>query len=96
MNDEIKHFIGDKKLTYHHKDIVDCNMLGIIVGTNGLQGGDYGHGSRTHFILKNLASTDMIVNATNDSIEIVLGGDSELRTFIKALEFAVNILKELE
>ncbi len=78
------------------KDIVGANILKVIVGTNGYKGGDSGHGSRTHFELRDVGGTDMAVSVGEhgSSIRIELGGDSELKTFIEALEFAVATLKE--
>jgi hypothetical protein len=78
------------------KDIVGANILKVVVGTNGYKGGDSGHGSRTHFELRDVGGTDMTasVGAHGSSIRIELGGDSELKTFIEALEFAVTTLKD--
>lgn len=41
------------------KEIVDCNIIEVEVGTTGHRGGDTGHGGRTVFKIKDLASTDM-------------------------------------
>ena len=86
--------------------ISDMNVLQVTAGTNGYQGGDSGHGGRTILKIEDLASTDLRVKVKErsrgtaselieaDSVEIVLGGDAELDTFIRALEFAVQTLKE--
>lgn len=87
------------------KEFVDCNIIECEVGTTGHQGGDSGHGGRTYFKLQDLASTDIRVRVNNDEwielmsegpIEIAFGGDCELDTFIDALEFAVETLKEMK
>lgn len=77
----------------------NSNILSVSVGTNCPAGGDSGHGGRTIFRLTNGASTDMSVSTDEgplqqvDSVEIVLGGDTECQTFIQALEHAVNVLR---
>lgn len=81
------------------REIIDANMLEVEAGTTGYCGGDSGHGGRTYLQIKNLASTDINVNIIGseydcEGFEIILGGDSELSTFIEALEFALQVLKE--
>jgi hypothetical protein len=82
------------------REIFDANIFEIEVGTNGYQGGDSGHGSRTYFRVKDICSSDINVKTLTDKfgdttgVEVLLGGDSELRTFIEALEFALKVLKE--
>jgi hypothetical protein len=85
----------------------NCNILSYEVGTTGPQGGDTGHGGRTYFRISDDASTDMrCIVKTHDGkthefdgaadvaqIEIMFGGDSELDTFIEALEFAAEKLR---
>lgn len=81
------------------KEIEDFNIIMVEVGTNCPRGGDTGHGGRTIFSIKNLASTDMRVGVNGDkpnnveSFDIIFGGDSECETFIKAVEHAVEVLK---
>lgn len=81
-------------------EITNANILEVEAGTTGYCGGDTGHGGRTYFRLKDLASTDMtanvIKNQYNDTEEVIieLGGDTELSTFIEALEFTLKVLKE--
>ena len=83
-------------------EIVNANILKVTVGTNGYQGGDAGHGCRVYFSIEDLSSTYMNAKITGQScgnagkVEITLGGDSELDTFIEALEFAVEKLKEMK
>ena len=82
------------------REIVNANILEIEVGTTGYKGGDTGHGGRTYLSIKNLSSTDLnayIINndfGDTEKVVIELGGDTELGTFIEALEFAINVLKE--
>lgn len=77
------------------KEIVSCNILKVTVGSTGLMGGDSGHGGRTFFELKDEGGTDMQCISDEGIIRIELGGDSELHTFIEALEFAVWNLKSI-
>lgn len=78
----------------------DCNELEIEVGTTGFCGGDAGHGGKTYLRLKNKASTDMQIKVDDgdlkeaNSFEILLSGDTELKTFIEALDFALTELKK--
>ncbi len=81
-------------------EIVDANVLGVEVGTNGYMGGDTGHGSRTFIRIENLGGTDMNAQVVYDehtldakSVTIKLGGDAELRTMIEALKFIVETLE---
>jgi hypothetical protein len=82
------------------REIINANILEVEAGTNGYQGGDSGHGSRTYFRLKDVCSSDLTVRALSDKfgnpsgVEILLGGDTELKTFIEALEFAIKVFKE--
>ena len=81
------------------KEIANCNIITVEAGTNGYGGGDSGWGSRTYFRITDEASTDMDVKvSTTDygtkQVEIMLGGDSELDTFIEALEFAAKTLRQ--
>lgn len=75
------------------------NIITVHVGTNCPAGGDSGHGGRTVFGITNDASTDLRVGINGkpptevNSVEIMLGGDTECETFIQALEHALRVLK---
>lgn len=81
-------------------EMVSANIIEVEVGTTGFCGGDSGHGGRTYFSIKDLASTAMTAKVVTDKygdtedVTIELGGDTELQTFIEALEFAVKVLKD--
>jgi hypothetical protein len=79
-------------------EIFRANVLEVEVGTNGYRGGDSGHGSRTYVRIQDLGSTDMRVRALDvdhcAGLEVLLGGDCELVTFIESLEFILKALKE--
>ena len=82
------------------EEFTSCNIIECEVGTTGLCGGDTGNGGRTYFRITNFASTDMSCKVVEgiygraDQIEIMFGGDTELDTFIAALEFAVERLND--
>lgn len=82
------------------REITDANILTVEVGTNGYQGGDTGHGSRTYIRIQDEGGTDIGARVLLDSlgyvdgVEIVLGGDAELSTIIEALKFATQVLEE--
>lgn len=82
-------------LETHTKDFVSANILQIEVGTTGHCGGDSGHGARTYFRLTDLSSTDIDISVSDDrkSVEIVLGGDTEIDTFLGSLKYAVEVLQ---
>ncbi len=82
------------------RDVISCNILSVEAGTNGLKGGDSGHGCRAYFSIKDECSTDMEVTRFVDKygrehgFEVRLGGDTELLTTIEALKFIVKVLEE--
>ena len=87
------------ELTTFERDIYSCNILSVEAGTTGYKGGDSGHGGRTYFRIKDEGSTDMKVRVTEDrfgteSLEVFLGGDTELDTIIAALKFIVIALED--
>jgi len=83
----------------NRREITSANILEVEAGTTGFKGGDTGHGGRTYLRIKDLAGTDINVNVvTNkfgytDELEITLGGDTELATFIEALKWAAGVLE---
>lgn len=87
--------IDGKWIPLGTKTICSANILKVEAGTNGIHGGDSGHGCRTYFSICDAGGTDLRVNALPDGIEIALGGDAELQTFIEALTFAADTLKEM-
>lgn len=80
------------------KEIVDANIIKVSAGTTGYKGGDTGHGGRTIFCIRDVASTDMRVSINGGDPEdvrevaVIFGGDSELCTFKQALFFAYKTL----
>ena len=66
----------------------------------GYRGGDTGHGGRTYFRIKDAACTDMDIHVIRDrfgdaeGFEVMLGGDCELETMIRALKFITKVLEE--
>ena len=95
------------KIQTRKESMESCNILSVEAGTTGHMGGDTGHGGRTYLRISDDASTDMrCIVKTDDGkthkfdgaadvtqIEIMLGGDTELDTFIEALEFAAKTLR---
>ncbi len=83
------------------KTISSANILKVSAGTNCPQGGDAGHGGRTYLKLKNEAGTSLEIKvngqefdlANDGEFEIILAGDTECETFIKALKFTVATLE---
>ena len=80
------------------REITSCNILEVEAGTNGYQGGDTGHGSRTYFRIQVLGSTDIQAHVLgkygDEGFEVSLGGDCELETVITALKFITKVLED--
>ena len=83
--------IDRSKVTTWSREIVNCNILEVEAGTNGFQGGDSGHGSRTYLRLKDLGSTDIRCNVEADQF----GCDSieMLETIKEALRWMLSVLE---
>lgn len=83
------------------KEIHNCNILKVRVGTTGYCGGDSGHGGRSFIEITDETSTCWEANLQYDpggdvqSIRIDLFGDSELETIIEALRFAADNLERI-
>ena len=92
--------VDGSKIDTFELPITPASILSVTVGTTGHRGGDSGHGGRTYLKLAGLGSTDLMTRIDNkeefrgvSSLGLRLGGDSELETFIRALEFATKVLK---
>lgn len=87
------------EVTTWNRVIEKGNVLGVEVGTNGYWGGNSDHGSRTYVRVENLSGTDLRASTLLDrdgscGVEIILGGDCALESFIEALEFVLKTLKD--
>ena len=82
------------------REIIDANILTVEAGTNGYQGGDTRHGSRTYIRISDEGGTDLNARVIKDrygdttGIEIALGGDAELSTIIEAFKFITKVLEK--
>ena len=91
--------IDDKKVTTFTRTIYSANILEVEAGSNGLHGGDAGHGARAYIRVKDLGGTCMEVEALKDKFDsqgvvIKLAGDCEIQTMIEALDFISQCLKD--
>ena len=89
---------GERVDTFIRGIVGRDSLLEAEAGTNGYQGGDTGHGSRTYLRLKDLGGTDIECHVAEDkygstSVEIVLGGDTELETMKEALRWMLTVLE---
>ena len=87
------------EITTYTRDVVSCNILQVEAGTTGYMGGDTGHGGRTYFRIKDEGGTDIDIKPFmdrfgSDGFEVILGGDCELETMIRALKFITKVLEE--
>ncbi len=92
------HRIGGIDVPTYKREIISANVLEVEAGTNGYQGGDTGHGSRTYFRIENEGGTDIQVHPLgrygDEGFEVTLGGDCELETIISALKFITKVLED--
>lgn len=90
--------VGGIEVPTYKREIVSANVLEVEAGTNGYQGGDTGHGSRTYFRIENEGGTDIQVRPLgrygDEGFEVTLGGDCELETIITALKFITKVLED--
>lgn len=90
--------IDGKTITTFTREVCSANILEVEAGTNGFRGGDSSSGSRTYIRIQDQASTDIRVKALgvdgSEGVEIIVGGDCELETMIKALKFITQVLEE--
>lgn len=86
------------KITTYSREITSANILEIEAGTTGYMGGDSGHGGRTYFRIEDAGGTDIQVHPigryADEGFEVILGGDCELETMIRALRFIAKVLEE--
>lgn len=86
------------RITTYSREITSANILEIEAGTTGYMGGDSGHGGRTYFRIEDAGGTDIQVHPigryADGGFEVILGGDCELETMIRALKFITKVLEE--
>lgn len=88
------------EITTYTRDVVSCNILEVEAGTTGFMGGDTGHGGRTYFAIRDEGCTDMVIRVIRDrfgnteGFKVMLGGDCELETMIRALKFITKVLED--
>ena len=92
--------VDGKSVTTWGRDISGCNMLHVEAGTNGYQGGDWGHGSRVFLRIEDLGGTDFCneydgkpLDDRLSEIVIAMGGDSELSSIKEALRWMISVLE---
>lgn len=92
--------VDGKDVTTWSRDVTGCNCFTVEAGTNGYQGGDWGHGCRVFLRLGDLEGTDFCcgydgkeLEERPDEIVIALGGDSELATIKEVLRWWLNVLE---
>ena len=85
--------VNKRSVTTYTVQFSSANILEVEVGTTGFCGGDTGHGARTYFRLEDLGGTDITVKEIKGGVVIEFGGDTEIDTFISALEYAATVLK---
>lgn len=81
------------------REITDACVMEVEAGTTGYMGGDTGHGGRTYIRIQDTGGSDIKVKPLSEDywdegFELVLGGDAELRSIIKALKFVTKVLED--
>lgn len=92
--DENTRIVNGRPVDTKKIEITRCCVGEFEVGTNGLYGGDSGHGSRTYIRYQDLGGTDINIVSTGNGVAIELGGDDELNSLIEGMEFMLETLKE--
>jgi hypothetical protein len=93
-----------EKIRMMTKSVYDANILNAEAGTNGLRGGDAGHGGVTTIALADGGQTRWKIGINDgdgkyhlfdqpENVTITMYGDAELRTLVKSLESMVSHLK---
>ncbi len=101
VNEEVLSIDGNC-VPFEQETFTILNSMAVMVGTNGSQGGDAGHGSRTYIRLQDISGTDfsarafgrMGSNYGNGGVEIVFAGDSELHVAIEMFQYIADTLKK--
>ena len=81
------------------KQLTSANILLVEAGTNTPQGGDASHGGRTVLQLIDEGSTHWSVSIdgqppqTLGTLRVELGGDTEADTFMRALQWALQVYR---
>lgn len=92
--------VDGEDVTTWSREITSSCCLQAEAGTNGYQGGDWGHGSRVFLRLADLGGTDFCngydnveLNDRVGEIVITLGGDCELSAIKEVLRWWLSILE---
>ena len=98
IEEGVKILDGGTRLITYRCEFIGTNTLVAEAGTTGYKGGDAGHGGHTYFRIQDLGDTDMSIRNLTGSykgngFEVVLRGDSELETIIRALRFIAEVLE---
>jgi hypothetical protein len=92
-------FVDGKSIETTTREFDTFTRVGVEVGTNGLQGGDSGHGSRTYIRLFDTGGgykLDFRIKKgkyDNDDLIITAGGDDELQTLAEIFRFIADNLE---
>ena len=78
--------------------VEDFNIMEVEAGTTGFMGGDAGHGGRTYFRIQDVGGTCIqaypLGRCGDEGVEVVLAGDAELSSIIRALRFITRALED--
>lgn len=89
---------GEKvKVKTFSREVVSCNLLEVEAGTTGYRGGDAGHGGRAYFRVQDSGFGGVEAHSLTDGgagFVVLLRGDSEIETMIRALKFIVKVLEK--
>jgi hypothetical protein len=93
-------FVDGKSIETTIREFKDFTRMGVEVGSNGLQGGDAGHGSRTYIRLYDMGGGYKLEfrirkgKYDHDDLLITAGGDDELQTLAEVFRFVAGQLDE--
>lgn len=99
VRENIRKLYDGTEITTYTREVYNANILEVEAGTTGYRGGNSRHGGRTYFRIEDEGCTDISVLPMHGrygtaGFEVILGGDTELETVIRALKFITKVLED--
>jgi len=98
MNRRVLPDLPVTEITTYTRTVEDANLIEVEAGTTGFKGGDAGHGGRTYFRIQDVGGTCIqaipLGRNGDEGVEVILGGDAELTSIIRALRFITRTLED--
>ena len=92
-NDDFDVRNWDGTVEHGETTLVGACVTRFAFATNGMQGGDWGHGSRLMLEIEDEGSTALFTREGNRKISILVGGDAELLVVAEGLEYLARAVR---